>query len=48
MYNVDIEIIEKRPNSIKKQQKTIKQAKNCEFCDKGTMHLIRRSIKCFR
>jgi len=48
MHDIQLKIAQKPKKTQKNLQKTIKTAKNCEYCDKGTMHLVRRSIKCFR
>ena len=48
MHDIQLKITKKHKKTQKNQQKQIKTHKNCEYCDKGTMHLVRRSIKCFR
>jgi NADH:ubiquinone oxidoreductase subunit E len=48
MDPIRIKIKQNAQKTTKNGFKTMKNGKCCEYCDKGTMHLIRKALKCFR
>jgi hypothetical protein len=48
MTKIPIKIKKNNTNRPQNGFKTLKNGKCCEYCDKGTMHLVRMALKCFR
>lgn len=48
MDTIKLKIKQNTQKTTQNGNNTIKNGKNCEYCDKGTMHLIRKALKCFR
>tara|TARA_Y100000593_G_scaffold75749_1_gene139785 strand:- start:422 stop:568 length:147 start_codon:yes stop_codon:yes gene_type:complete len=48
MSKIELKIKQNTQKTTKNGFKTLQNGKNCEYCDKGTMHLVRMALKCFR